>query len=314
MPADPQTQQILDLINGAAPAEPVEPTPETSREGYRGLSAMMPEGPDVGVADRTIPGPAGDIPVRVYTPDGDGPFGVLVHLHGGGWTIGDLDTHDHPCRTLCAEGGVVVVSVDYRLAPENPFPAAVDDAWAALRWVAEHAAEIGGDPARIAVGGDSAGGNLAAVLAVMARDAGGPALGLQLLVYPAVDSRADQTERYPSLTENGEGYVLTLATMQWFATNYLPDDDDRLDPRASPLLTPDLSGLAPAHVVTLELDPLRDEGQAYVDALRAAGNDVTHAYYEGTVHTVWQLAPVIPTGARALSDAAERLRATIGSA
>ena len=312
MPADPQTQQILDLINGAAPAEPVEPTPETSREGYRGLSAMMPQGPDVGVADRTIPGPAGDIPVRIYTPDGDGPFGVLVHLHGGGWTIGDLDTHDHPCRTLCAEAGIVVVSVDYRLAPEHPFPAAVDDSWAALQWAAEHAAEIGGDAARLAVGGDSAGGNLAAVLALMARDAGGPALGLQLLVYPSVDNRADHTERYPSLLENAEGYVLTLATMKWFGANYLPDDTDRTDWRASPILAPDLSGLAPAHVVTVELDPLRDEGHAYVEALRAAGNDVTHAHYEGTVHTVWQLAPVIPTGARALSEASVRLRDTIG--
>jgi acetyl esterase len=314
MPADPQTQQILDLIKGAAPPEPVAPTPATSREAYRGLSGMMPQGPDVAVADRAIPGPAGDIPVRIYTPDGDGPFGVLVHLHGGGWTIGDLDTHDHPCRTLCAEAGVIVVSVDYRLAPEDPFPAAVDDSWAALQWTFEHAAEIGGDPNRLAVGGDSAGGNLAAVLALMARDAGGPALRLQLLVYPAVDSRADHTERYPSLTENAEGYVLTLATMQWFAANYIPDADDRTDWRASPLLAPDHAGLAPAHVVTVELDPLRDEGRAYVEALRAAGNDVTHAHYEGTVHTVWQLAPVIPTGARALSEAAQRLRETIGSA
>jgi acetyl esterase len=312
MPTDPQTQQILDLINGAAPAEPVAPTPETSREGYRGLSAMLPQGPDVAVSDRTIPGPAGDIPVRVYTPEGTGPFGVLVNLHGGGWTIGDLDTHDHPCRTLCAEAGIVVVSVDYRLAPEHPFPAAVEDSWAALQWVSENAAELGGDPDRLAIGGDSAGGNLAAVMALMARDAGGPSLGLQLLVYPAVDSRLDHTERYPSLVENGEGYVLTLATMKWFASNYLPDDDMRTDWRVSPLLA-DLSGLAPAHVVTIEFDPLRDEGRAYVEALRAAGNDVTHAEYDGTVHTVWQLAPVIPTGARALAEASVRLRDTIGS-
>ena len=313
MPADPQTQQILDLVNGAAPPEPVAPTPETSREAYRGLSGMMPQGPDVAVTERTIPGPAGEIPLRIYTPDGDGPFGVLVHLHGGGWTIGDLDTHDHPCRTLCAEAGVVVVAVDYRLAPEDPFPAAVDDSWAALQWAAQHADELGGDPDRLAVGGDSAGGNLAAVMALMARDAGGPTLRLQLLVYPAVDSRADHTERYPSLLENAEGFVLTLATMEWFAANYLPDGDDRADWRASPLLADDHAGLAPAHVVTVGLDPLRDEGRAYVEALRAAGNDVTHAHYDGTIHTSWQLAPVIPAGAQALSEAAARLRETIGT-
>jgi acetyl esterase len=314
MPAEPHTQQILDLLAAAAPAEPVDPTPETSREAYRGLSAMMPQGPDVSVVDRTIPGPAGDIPVRIYRPEGDGPFGVLVHLHGGGWTIGDLDTHDHPCRTLCQEAGVVVVAVDYRLAPEDPFPAAVDDSWAALEWVAEHAAEIDGDPARLAIGGDSAGGNLAAVIALMARDAGGPQLRLQLLVYPSVDNRSDHTDRYPSLLENAEGKVLTLTTMTWFAANYLPDESSRTDWRASPLLADDHSGLAPAHVVSVGLDPLRDEGRAYAEVLAAAGNDVTHAHYDGTVHTVWQLAPVIPLGATALSEASARLRDTIGSA
>lgn len=312
MPADPHTQQVLDLMAAAAPAEPVERTPAASREAYRALSAMLPPGPDVAVEDRTIPGPADPIPVRIYTPPGDGPFGVLVNLHGGGWTIGDLETHDHPCRTLCSEAGIVVVAVDYRLAPEHPFPAAVDDCWAALRWVADNAVSLGGDPARLAVGGDSAGGNLAAVMALMARDQGGPHLGLQLLVYPAVDSRPDNVERYPSLTENAEGYVLTLDTMTWFAANYLPNPADRTDWRVSPILAEDLSGLPPAHVVTVELDPLRDEGRAYADALAAAGVDVTHAYYEGTIHTVWQLAPIIPTGARALTEAAERLKSTIG--
>lgn len=311
MPVDPQTQMILDLVNAAAPAEPVAPTPETSREAYRGLAATLPPGPAVTVEERTIPGPAGEIPVRIYTPEGDGALPALVFLHGGGWTIGDLDTHDHPARTLCAEAGIVVVSVDYRLAPEHPFPAALDDAWAALEWVAAHGSEIGVDPSRLAVGGDSAGGNLAAVLSLMARDNGGPALRLQLLVYPAVDMRADNEERYESLTENAEGYILTLATMRWFGDNYLPDAAARDDWRVSPLLADDHSGLPPALVITAEFDPLRDEGAAYAEVLHDAGVPVTHSLYEGTVHTMYQLAPFIPAGAEALTESAEALRAAL---
>ncbi|QGG93751.1 alpha/beta hydrolase [Actinomarinicola tropica] len=310
MPVDPQTQAILDLVNAAA-AEPVERTPATSREAYRGLAATLPPGPDVAAEDRTIPGPAGEVPVRVYRPEGDGPFPALVFLHGGGWTIGDLETHDHPARTLCAEAGVVVVSVDYRLAPEHPFPAAFDDAWAALRWVADHGADIGVDPTRLAVGGDSAGGNLAAVLALRAREEGGPALRFQLLVYPAVDMRRGTEEHYPSLRENAEGYLLTFDTMQWFGDNYLGDDLDRTDWRVSPLLAADHSGLPPALVITAEFDPLRDEGAAYVEALHDAGVPVTHTLYEGTIHTMYQLAPFIPAGAEALSESAEALRAAL---
>lgn len=308
MPVEPNTQTILDLLAATAPAEPVAPTPETSREAYRGLAGTLPPGPDVAVVDRTVPGPAGDIPVRVYTPEGDGPFGALLFLHGGGWTIGDLDTHDHPARTLCAEAGIVVVSVDYRLAPEHPFPAALDDSWAALRWLAESGAEIGVDPTRLAVGGDSAGGNLAAVLALMARDQDGPALRFQLLVYPAVDMSAGNEDRYESLTENAEGYVLTLATMRWFGDNYQPDVDARDDWRISPLLAADHSGLPPALVITAEYDPLRDEGAVYAGALHDAGVPVTHSIYEGTVHTMFQLAPFIPAGAEAVAESAEALR------
>ena len=313
MPVDPQTQMILDLVNSAAPDVPVERTAETSREAYRGLAATLPPGPDVAVADRTIPGPAGDIPIRTYTPAGDGPFPVLVFLHGGGWTIGDLDTHDHPARTLCAEAGVVVVSVDYRLAPEHPFPAALDDAWAAVRWVAEHGDEVGADARRLAVGGDSAGGNLAAVVALRAREEGGPEIALQLLVYPAVDMRRGNEERYPSLRDNAEGYILTLDTMYWFGDNYIPDDALRLDWRVSPLLADDHAGLPPALVITAEFDPLRDEGAAYARALEDAGVPVTHTLYEGTIHTMYQLAPFIPAGAAALSESAAALRAAFGT-
>ncbi|MBK5224731.1 MAG: alpha/beta hydrolase [Acidimicrobiia bacterium] len=312
MPADAQTQQLLDLMAAAAPAEPPERTPEASRQAYSGLAAMMPPGPEVETSERTIPGPAGDIGVRVYTPSGDGPFGALVFLHGGGWTIGDLDTHDHPCRTLCAEAGIVVVSVDYRLAPEHPFPAALDDSWDVVQWMGTHADELNADRNRLAVGGDSAGGNLAAVVALRARDEGGPTLRFQLLVYPAVDLRLDAPDRYPSQRENAEGYVLTLDTMEWFGANYLPDSSVRTDWRVSPLLADDHSGLPAALVITCELDPLRDEGAVYAEALSAAGVSATHTLYEGTVHTMFQLAPILDAGARALTESAAALRDAIG--
>ena len=308
MPVGPQEQQLIDLLAAAAPDEPRPLDAETMRVGYSGLAAMLPPGPDVETVDRSVPGPAGDIPVRVYSPPGDGPHGVLVYIHGGGWTIGGLDTHDHPCRTLCADADVVVVSVDYRLAPEHPFPAALDDAWAAVEWVAEHATEIGGDPARLAVGGDSGGGNLAAVVSLMARDRGGPELRFQLLVYPAVDLRPDAVDRFPSLRENAEGYVLTYQTMEFFMGNYRPDPALADDWRLSPLLASDHSGLPPALVITAEFDPLRDEGKAYAEVLEAAGTAVTHTLYPGTVHTMFQLAPFLDAGKAALAESAAALR------
>jgi acetyl esterase len=303
-----QEQQLLEMMAAAAPDGPRPLEAESMRQAYSAMAAMLPPGPDVATADRTIPGPGGEIPVRVYTPPGDGPAGVLVYLHGGGWTIGGLDTHDHPCRTLCAEAGVVVVSVDYRLAPEHPFPAALDDAWAVLEWVADNAVEIGGDPTRLAVGGDSGGGNLAAVVALMARDRGGPALRFQLLIYPAVDLRADAVERFPSLTENAEGYILTYAAMQFFMGNYRPDPALAHDWRLSPLLAPDHHGLPRALIITAQFDPLRDEGRAYAEMLEAAGTPVTLSLYEGTVHTMFQLAPILDAGKAALSESAAAVR------
>jgi acetyl esterase len=311
LPIGPQEQQLLDMLSAAAPDEPRPLEADTMRAAYSGMAAMLPPGPDVATDDRTVPGPAGDVPVRVYTPAGDATRGVLVYLHGGGWTIGGLDTHDHPCRTLCADAEVVVVSVDYRLAPEHPFPAALDDAWAVVEWVAANAAEIGGDPSRVAVGGDSGGGNLAAVIALMARDRGAPELRFQLLVYPAVDLRPDAVDRFPSLTENGEGYVLTYQTMQFFMGNYRPDPAQADDWRLSPLLATDHGGLPPALIITAEFDPLRDEGKAYAEVLERAGTSVTLSPYDGTVHTMFQLAPFLDAGKAALAESAAALRTAL---
>jgi acetyl esterase len=312
MPAHPQVLAFLELQAAALAKHPVPPitqqTPEMARLGYEALARFLGPGAEVGdVADRSIPGPAGYLPVRIYRPPGYGPFGVLVYYHGGGWVIGSLETHDHLCRALCHGAGSVVVSVDYRLAPEHPFPAAVEDAWAALAWVAAHREELAGAGARLAVGGDSAGGNLAAVVSQWARDRGGPTLALQLLIYPGVDMR----QGHPSIDENGEGWVLTKQHMSWFRSHYVPADVDVEDPRLSPLLAASLEGLAPAWVATAELDPLRDEGEAYAQALRAAGVRAECRRYDGMVHVFFQLHPLLDTGRKAVEEACAALRAAL---
>ncbi len=313
MPVGPQEQQLLAMMAAGAEGDPGPLDPDGARAAYRALASVLPPGPDVGVFDRTIPGPDGDIGVRVYTPDGEGPFGTLLFLHGGGWTIGDLDTHDHPCRSLCHDAGIVVVSVDYRLAPEHPYPAGLDDAWAVLEWLAVNGAELRADPTRLAVGGDSAGGNLAAVLALRARDRGGPALLFQLLVYPGIDLRLGADERYPSRRDNADGYVLTRAHLEFFIASYLPDPSRGHEWEASPLLAADLTGLPRALVITAEFDPLRDEGAAYAVALADAGTAVTHTLYPGTIHTMFQLAPLLDSGRAALAQSAEALATALGS-
>jgi acetyl esterase len=219
------------------------------------------------VENLEVPGPAGPIPVRVYVPEGDGPFPVLVYFHGGGWVIGNLDSHDVALRALANRAGTVVASVDYRLAPEHPFPAAPEDCYAATVWAATEIGAFGGDPARLAVGGDSAGGNLAAVVSQMARDRGGPAIVYQLLVYPCVDASMSSA----SFAENGDGYLLTKGWMDWFYGHYLTSPTDADNPLVSPSRAESLAGLPPALVITAEFDPLRDEGEAYAAALRAAG-------------------------------------------
>ena len=307
MPLDPQIQPIVDLINAAAVDAPpmAEQTPLMRRDGYHALLDPVPAGPEMAsVAEQTAPGPGGDIAMRIYRPTSADADGVIVYFHGGGWVIGDLDTHDAVCRRVAAASAMAVVSVDYRLAPEHPFPAAVEDAWASLRWVADHRRAVTGRAdAKIAVCGDSAGGNLAAVTALMARDQPefGVDLAAQLLVYPSVDMRAD---RYPSQAENGEGYVLTDEGMRWFMTNYLRADGDVDDWRASPILATDLTGLPPALIVTAEFDPLRDQGKAYADALSAAGVDVEHTVYPGMVHIFFQLGPGVDGSTRAVEQVA----------
>ena len=243
--------------------------------------ALSPSVPKVAqVRDFAFPGPAGPVPLRFYRgPDTQDALPLLVFFHGGGWTIGDLDTHDIICRTLANNARCAVLAVDYRMGPEHRFPAAVDDSIAATRWAAGHAGELGIDAARIAVGGDSAGGNLAAVVAISLRDAGGPALVHQALIYPATDQRQDSA----SHKKFAEGYLLTRDALVWFRDNYLaPADYD--DWRASPVRAADLSRLPPAHIITAGFDPLMDEGHAYADALSAAGVAVQYECFEGMAH------------------------------
>ncbi len=310
MPVVAEIQVLLDQVN-AAPIDMATVDPPTMRALYAALASTDGAPVDVGVVtDVAIPGPGGDIPARIYRPAGTETAPVLVWYHGGGWVIGDVETSDATARKLCQRAEVVVVSVDYRLAPEHPFPAASDDAWAALTWVATTIGEHGGDPTRLAVGGDSAGGNLAALVAVRARDEGGPALRHQLLVYPG----CDLTFGHRSIDENGEGYFLTRATMEWFVDHYLGSDREHGDPASpavSPLHVDDLAGVAPAQVLTAEFDPLRDEGDAYAARLAAAGVPVDHVSGPGLIHGFFAMGDISPDADAAAVAAAERLRAAL---
>lgn len=255
--------------------------------------------------DRVIPGPRGDIPIRVFTPQGAGPFPVLMYFHGGGFVIGDVDTYDASCRELCAGAGCVVVSVEYRLAPEHRFPAATHDCLAATRWVGDNASRIGGDARRIAVAGDSAGGNLAAVTAIRVRDEGGPWLLGQLLIYPVTDHPSRPTR---SMHENAEGYFLERRDMVWFCDHYLRSAEDASHPLFAPLRTQDLTGLPPAMIVTAEFDPLRDEGEDYARALKAAGVPVRLSRVDGVVHGFFLFGAEFDRGRQAIAEACAWLR------
>ncbi|MEE9281074.1 MAG: alpha/beta hydrolase [Myxococcota bacterium] len=261
MPVDPQVQAILEPMKAFTFPDLSTVEPALMRQLYAAGSGQRPAGEPVGdVAERGIPGPAGDVTVRIYTPFGDGPFPALVYFHGGGFVVCSLDSHDGSCRALGNAARCTVVSVDYRLAPEAKFPAPLEDCFAATRWVAENASSIGVDAARVAVAGDSAGGNLAAGVTLLARERGGPALCHQLLIYPVMNHAFDTA----SYTENAEGYFLTREMMRWFWGHYLETESDGLNPLASPLRAEDVSNLPPATVMTAEFDPLRDEGEAYL--------------------------------------------------
>jgi acetyl esterase len=252
-----------------------------------------------------IPGPGGALEARLYVPPGPSPSALLVYYHGGGWVIGDLETHDRPCRFLATHAGVQVLAVDYRLAPEHPFPAAAEDAFAAYAWASENAARFGVEPARIGVGGDSAGANLAAVTCLLAREEGAAAAAMQMLIYPVTTA----TGEMPSRRSFREGFLLTKRDMDWFEDRYLPPGVDRDDPRVSPLQVDDLGGLPPAYLATAGFDPLRDEGEAYALRMRDAGVRVALRRHPGLVHTYANLTAICPSARYAMLEAAAALRA-----
>lgn len=282
-------QELLATIEAMDGPEIHELTPEEAREYRASLIEGREPVEDVGsVEDRTIPGPEGELPVRVYTPDTEGPHPVIAFFHGGGFVLGTLESYDDACRILTNLANAVVVSVDYRLAPEHRFPAAVEDCYAATEWLAEHAGELGGDPDRLAIAGDSAGGNLAAAVTLAARDRDGPEVVHQALVYPVTDHRTvDHTAvDYPSREENAEGYFLTEESIAWFDGHYVDSWADRPNPLLSPVAAESHADLPPASVVTCEFDPLRDEGIAYAEALDADGTPVTRHHFDDQIHGV----------------------------
>jgi len=306
MPLDPQAAAVLEPMNAVQLPDLDALPPAAMRSAF---TTIGPEGPkrEVGrVENRTIPGPAGEIPVRIYTPPADsgGSLPLLVYFHGGGFVICDLDSHDATCRELCNGAECIVVSVDYRLAPEAKFPAAPEDCYAATRWVAENAVALGGNPERVAVAGDSAGGNLAAVVALLARERGGPSLVHQLLIYPVTNHAFDTV----SYGENAEGYLLSKKMMQWFWGHYLVREADGESPLASPLRADDLSGLPAATVLTAEYDPLRDEGEAYAQRLVEAGVATEHARFDGMIHGFFGMTSAVDQAVKAVALACDALR------
>ncbi len=306
MPLDPQAQLVIDGI--AAVGLDVF-NDDTDPTVIRALmtAVIIPSTVEVAtVENREIPGPAGALAVRIYRPAGDAPKPIVVFFHGGGWVIGSLDTHDHVARKLANEIDAVVVSVDYRMGPEDRFPAAVEDSFAALEWAHAEAAVLGGDPERVVVAGDSAGGNLAAIVAQMARTTG-PAVCFQLLVYPVTDYEFTSV----SMEDNAEGYYLTRNMMRWFFDRYLNGPDEADDPRVSPLRNPDLSGLPPAFVITMQYDPLRDQGVAYGDAMRAAGNTVESTTYSGLFHGCFGMDEMIDAAKAPFADAVVAVRSAV---
>ena len=305
MPLDPEAEVVMRALIAAYPDIGGTATDVGEiRAAVAALPRPTARPAEVGtVEDRRIPlrGARTGV-VRIYRPGGTHGAGdrppVIAFLHGGGWVLGDLESHDAACRSLCSTARAIVVALDYERAPENPFPGLAEDAYAAVRWVAERAAELGGDPRRVAVAGDSAGGNLAAAAALMARDRGGPELRLQLLIYPVCD--ADFTTR--SYAENGDGYFLTERRMRWYWDRYVPDPAQRSNPYAAPLRAADLAHLPPAYIVSAEFDPLRDEAEAYAGRLLGDGNVVTLRRFDGMFHGFMSFPHVLGPSARASEE------------
>lgn len=299
MPVDTQIQMLLKLSSKLPPLHTLSVPDARAQFAARDFPGLRR--PEIAhVVNRDMQGPGGSLALRIYTPVGQGPFPLMVFFHGSGFVVCSLDTHDGMCRNLCAGSGCVVVSVDYRLAPEHKFPAAPDDCLAATRWAAANASALGADPGRIIVAGDSAGGNLAAVTALRIRDEGGPRLLGQLLIYPVTDYFEPGT---PSMTENAEGYGLTRAGMIWFWNHYLPSPADGANPLASPLRAKDLSRLPPALVITAEYDPLRDEGEYYADRLRQAGVPTEMKRWDGVNHGFFFWPGVVDRSTAAIDEA-----------
>jgi acetyl esterase len=308
VPLHPQVKAMLDALAaaGGAPLEDMDPV--DARAMYRQLDYLASAEDIARVEDRAVPGPDGDVPVRVYWPAGaeDTTPGALLWLHGGGWVIGDLESADATARALANRSGAIVVSVDYRLSPEHVAPAALDDCAAALAWTVANADDLGIDATRIAVGGDSAGGNLAALLCQRSRAEDGPAIAFQLLVYPVTDL----TQSHPSYEENATGYFLTKAGMTWFIGHHVGTVDPK-DPLVSPLHVDSCEGLPPALVITAEFDPLRDEGEAYAARLREAGVPAELVRYDGQIHGFFSMTAVLEDAPVAIDRAGAALRAAL---
>jgi acetyl esterase len=299
---DPKAQIVGEFVKSIRKPGYFPPLPEL-RQQLRTMVTLMDEPPPVlpRIEDIRIPGPAGSIPARVYAPSAGAPLPGVAYFHGGGWVQGDLETHHGLCARLAKHAGALVVAIDYRLAPEHKFPAAVDDCVAAYRWLRAHGREIGADQARVAVAGDSAGGNLSAVVSQLTAPS---APTCQALIYPAVDFSYDT----PSHRDFEHGHVIPRDRVQWYSEQYLRDERDKADLRASPLRAPSVAGQPPTFIVTAGFDPLRDEGKAYADKLRAAGVDVVYREYTGQIHAFVSLTKAIPQGMAATLEVAEYLR------
>ncbi|MDR6998414.1 alpha/beta hydrolase [Neobacillus niacini] len=300
---DPQARAFLDLLGEREPNSAM--TPDENRSRAAELKKLTgPAEPVARIEEQLIPVNDTEIKVRMYTPKGEGPFPIFIYFHGGGWVFGDLDTADSPCRSLANWAECIVVSVDYRLSPEYKFPTPLEDCYEAATWVAKHASDWMGDPARIAVGGDSAGGNLAASVSLKAKERHGPDFVAQILIYPVTDF----SFKTPSYLKNGEGYFLTRDSMEWFTSQYLNKEEEKLNVYAAPLKAKDLSQLPPAFVITAEYDPLRDEGLAYVERLRQAGVQAEYTSYEGMIHGFFWMAGIMDKGKQAIDHVARYLQ------